>query len=102
MTAPLPDERTARVPQASDHEARITALEDGAEEDHKLLREVHAAIVGTTTTAGHGEQIRELRTRVEGLERARNLVTGVAVTAATAVASAWAAFSAGPKPPAHP
>lgn len=98
----MPDERTTRVPQAADHEARIAALEDGAEDDRKMLREVHAAIVGTTTTAGHSEQIRELRTRVDGLERSRNLVTGVAVTAATAVASAWAAFSAGPKPPAHP
>lgn len=101
MTTPLPDERTSRVSRASDHEARLTALEDGADDDRKLLREVHAAIVGTTTTAGHSEQIRELRTRVDGMERARNLVTGVAVTAATVVTSAWAMLGAGPKPP-HP
>jgi hypothetical protein len=104
MTTPTPD-RDKPATRSSDHEARIVALEDdarGRAEDHKMLREVHAAIVGTMTHAGMAEEIRHLKARVEALERGRNILTGIAVTAATAVASAWAAFSAGPKPPAHP
>lgn len=97
----MPEDRIKRGQRTEDLESRITALEDGADEDRRLIREMHAAIVGTTTSAGHGEEIRALKGRVDGLERARNLVTGVAITAATVVTSAWATFTAGPKPP-HP
>jgi len=87
----------------SDHEARITALEDSAAERHQMLKEVHAAIVGSTTTPGIQEQVRALVGRVTLLESLVKWAAGIGTSIITAVLVAWATLTGThAPPPAHP
>lgn len=87
----------------ADHEARIAALENNSAERHQLLKEVHAAVVGSTTAPGIQEQVRALVGRVTLLESLVKWAAGIGTTVLTAVLVAWATLTGThAPPPAHP
>ena len=87
----------------ADHEARIAALENNSAERHQLLKEVHAAVVGSTTAPGIQEQLRALVGRVTLLESLVKWAAGIGTTVLTAVLVAWATLTGTHvPPPAHP
>lgn len=76
-------------------------------EERQMLREVHAAVVGTIDKPGLGEKVRELDRRVSRIERVGAWFAGIGTAVIGAAAWAWTQANvhignAPPPPPGHP